>query len=125
VDDHTVEVDFTQPYAPFLQAASTAQLGFWSPKVLESSADQLKTGGPDVSIGSGPFVLSMYTPDQELVFTRNDDYACGPDGEKAPKIKTLRVEILPEASVRAGVLGSGEAQVASKLAPSAVSGLGD
>lgn len=125
IDDHTVEVDFTQPYAPFLQAASTAQLGFWSPKVLESSADQLKAGGPDVSIGTGPFVLSEYTADQELVFTRNDDYAWGPDGVKAPKIKTLRVEILPEASVRAGVLSSGEAQVASKLPPNLVSGLGD
>jgi len=124
IGDHTVEVDFAQPYAPFLQAASTAQLGFWSPKVLESSADQLKAGGPDVSIGTGPFVLSEYTADQELVFTRNDDYAWGPDGVKAPKIKTLRVEILPEASVRAGVLSSGEAQVASKLPPNVVSGLG-
>ena len=125
VGEHTVEVDFAQPYAPFLQAASTAQLGFWSPKVLASSADQLKAGGPDVSIGTGPFVLSEYTADQELVFTRNDDYAWGPDGAKAPKIKTLRVEILPEASVRAGVLSSGEAQIASKLPPNAVSGLGE
>lgn len=125
VGDHTVEVDFTQPYAPFLQAASTAQLGFWSPKVLKSSADQLKAGGPDVSIGTGPFVLSEYTADQELVFTRNDDYAWGPDGAEAPKIKTLRVEILPEASVRAGVLSSGEAQIASNLPPNAVSDLGD
>jgi peptide/nickel transport system substrate-binding protein len=125
IGDHTVEVDFTQPYAPFLQAASTAQLGFWSPEVLKSSADQLKAGGPDVSIGTGPFVLSEYTADQELVFTRNDDYTWGPDGAEKPKLKTLRVEILPEASVRAGVLSSGEAQIASKLPPNAVSGLGD
>jgi len=124
VSDHTVEVDFTSPYAPFLQAASTAQLGFWSPKVLKNSAAQLKAGGPDVNIGTGPFKLTEYTADQEIVYTRNDDYAWGPDGAKAPKVKTLRVEILPEASVRAGVLSSGEAQVASQLPPSTVKELG-
>ncbi|WP_336646143.1 ABC transporter substrate-binding protein [Microbacterium sp. USHLN186] len=123
--DYTVEVHFTQPYAPFLQAASTAQLGFWSPKVLSDSADQLKAGGPDVTVGTGPFVLSEYTADQEIVYTRNDDYAWGPEGSQAPKIKTLRVELLPEASVRAGVLSSGEADVASQLPPNTVADLGD
>ncbi|QMU98389.1 ABC transporter substrate-binding protein [Microbacterium esteraromaticum] len=125
VGEHTVAVSFTQPYAPFLQAASTAQLGFWSPKVLETSADQLAAGGPDVTVGTGPFVLSEYTADQEIVYTRNDDYAWGPDGAEAPKIKTLRVELLPEASVRAGVLSSGEADVATQLPPNSVADLGD
>ncbi|MFC4137312.1 MULTISPECIES: ABC transporter substrate-binding protein [unclassified Microbacterium] len=125
VDPHTVEVSFTQPYAPFLQAASTAQLGFWSPKVLKSSADKLAAGGPDVSVGTGPFVLSEYTADQEIVYTRNDDYAWGPEGAKTPKVETLRVEILPEASVRAGVVSSGEADVASQLPPNVVGDLGD
>lgn len=123
--EHTVEVSFTQPYAPFLQAASTAQLGFWSPKVLETSADQLAAGGPDVTVGTGPFVLSEYTADQEIVYTRNDDYAWGPEGARAPKIQTLRVELLPEASVRAGVLSSGEADVATQLPPNVVADLGD
>ncbi|WP_313478293.1 ABC transporter substrate-binding protein [Microbacterium sp.] len=123
--EHTIEVSFTQPYAPFLQAASTAQLGFWSPKVLETSADQLAAGGPDVTVGTGPFVLSEYTADQEIVYTRNDDYAWGPDGAQAPKIQTLRVELLPEASVRAGVLSSGEADVATQLPPNVVADLGD
>ncbi|MFE6733314.1 ABC transporter substrate-binding protein [Microbacterium sp. NPDC057650] len=124
IDAHTVEVGFTQPYAPFLQAASTAQLGFWSPKVLKSSADKLAAGGPDVNVGTGPFVLSEYTADQEIVYTRNDDYAWGPDGAKKPAIKTLRVDILPEASVRAGVVSSGEADVASQLPPNVVGDLG-
>lgn len=124
IDPHTVEVDFTKPYAPFLQAASTAQLGFWSPKVIKSAGDQIKAGGPDVNVGTGPFTMTAYTANQEIVYTRNDDYAWGPDGAKAPKVKTLRVELLPEASVRAGVVGSGEAQIASNLPPSAVKSLG-
>lgn len=122
---HTVEVRFSQPYAPFLQAASTAQLGFYSPKALASSADKLKAGGPGITVGTGPFVLTEYTPKQELVYTRNDDYAWGPHDAKAPAFKTLRVQILPEASVRSRVVGSGEADIAGQLPPSAVADLGD
>ncbi|MGY1551848.1 ABC transporter substrate-binding protein [Microbacterium sp. A588] len=125
IDEFTVEVNFTQPYSPFLQAASTAQLGFYSPAVLESSADQLKAGGPDVTVGTGPFELTEYTPDQELVYTRNPDYAWGPDGAEAAKFETLRVEILPEASVRAGVVESGEADLASNLPPNLAATLPD
>jgi len=116
-DEYTVEVEFTQPYAPFLQAASTANLGFYSPAVLESSADQLQAGGPGITVGTGPFELTEYTPDQELVYTRNPDYAWGPDGAGAAKFETLRVEILPEASVRSGVVESGEADLASNIPP--------
>ncbi|TFV81963.1 ABC transporter substrate-binding protein [Microbacterium sp. dk485] len=117
VDDSTVRVSFTQPYAPFLQAASTALLGFYSPAVLEESADQLKAGGPGITVGTGPFELTEYTPDQEIVYTRNDDYAWGPSGGDAAQFETLRVEILPEASVRAGVVESGEADLASNIPP--------
>ncbi|WEK60109.1 MAG: ABC transporter substrate-binding protein [Candidatus Microbacterium colombiense] len=125
IDDYTVKVSFTQPYAPFLQAASTPQLGFYSPAVLAESADQLKAGGPGITVGTGPFELTEYTPDQEIVYTRNDDYAWGPHGEKAPAFETLRVEIQPEASVRAGVVESGESDLASNIPPNLAKDLGD
>lgn len=121
VDEHTVRVRFSQPYAPFLQAASTALLGFYSPAVLSSKADQLKAGGPDVNVGTGPFELTEYTPDQDIVYTRNDDYTWGPDGGGKPAFKTLRVDILPEASVRIGALSSGQADVVTNLPPNLVS----
>ncbi|BDV30755.1 ABC transporter substrate-binding protein [Microbacterium terricola] len=125
VDEHTVTVEFTQPYAPFLQAASTALLGFYSPAVLAESADELKAGGPGITVGTGPFELTDYTPDQEIVYTRNDDYAWGPDGQGAPKFETLRVEILPEAAVRTGVVESGEADLASNIPPNLAAELPD
>ena len=125
IDEHTVKVSFSQPYAPFLQAASTPQLGFYSPAVLEKSADQLKAGGPGITVGTGAVELTEYTPDQESVSPRNDDYAWGPHDEKAPKFETLRVEIQPEASVRAGVVESGEADLASNIPPNLAKDLGD
>lgn len=125
VDAHTVTVRFSQPYAPFLQAASTAQLGFYSPKVLASSADDLKAGGPGITVGTGPFELTDYTPDQEIVYTRNADYAWAPEGAEAPGFETLRVQILPEPSVRVGVVSSGEADLVSQIPPNLVSEVGD
>jgi peptide/nickel transport system substrate-binding protein len=128
VDEYTVAVNFTTPYAPFLQAASTSLLGFYSPKVLETSADKLKTGGPDVTIGTGPFILESYTPDQELVYTANPDYNWGPEnaGHLGPtEIKNLTIRILPETSVRTGALTSGEVQIATNLTPSTISQVGD
>lgn len=125
IDEYTVAVSFTQPYAPFLSAASTPLLGFYSTKALEAGTAKLKVGGPDINIGTGPFVLSEYTPNQEIVYTRNDDYAWGPQGQKAPAIETLRVSLVLEPSVRTGMLNSDEAQVVSELPPSAVSSVDD
>ena len=123
--DFTVEVRFTQPYAPFLQAASTALLGFYSPAVLADSADLLKAGGPGVTVGTGPFELTEYTAEQELVYTRNADYAWGPNGAGAAAFETLRVQLLPEASVRVGVVSSGEVDLASNIPPNLVSELAE
>jgi len=121
VDPTTVKVTFAQPYAPFLQAASTAQLGFYAPKVLKEHSADLAAGGKGISVGTGPFQISSYTPDQEIVYTRNAKYAWAPEGEKAPAFKTLRVQILPEASVRSGSVSSGEIDLASQLPPNLVS----
>ncbi|MGV8969087.1 MAG: ABC transporter substrate-binding protein [Microbacteriaceae bacterium] len=128
VDEFTVKMTFSEPYAPFLQAVSTASLGFYSPKVLAEKADQLKTGGPGVTVGTGPFVLTEYVPDQELVFAANNDYQWGPensDHQGPTELDTLTVSIVPEAAVRTGALTSGEAQVATDISPSTVSQLTD
>ncbi|MDQ4213042.1 ABC transporter substrate-binding protein [Microbacterium capsulatum] len=123
VDPTTVKVTFSQPYAPFLQAASTAQLGFYAPKVLKDHAADLAAGGKGITVGTGPFELSGYTPNQEIVYTRNAKYAWAPEGMKAPAFQTLRVRILPEASARSGSVASGEIDLASQLPPNLVAAL--
>lgn len=128
IDEHTVAVNFSKPYAPFLQAASTSLLGFYSPAVLESSADKLKTGGPDVTIGTGPFILESYTPDQELVYSANPEYHWAPENASnvgPVAIESLTIRILPENSVRAGAVSEGEADLATNLTPTDVGGLSD
>lgn len=128
VDDFTVRVNFTKPYAPFLQAISTAKLGFYSPAVLETKAGQLAAGGPGISVGTGPYTMTEYVPNQKIVFTANPDYNWAPEGSEhqgPATINTLVFRILTESSVRTGALTSGEVQVAGSIAANTVSQIGD
>jgi len=123
VDDRTVVVSLNRPYAPLLQGLSTTYLGFFSPAVLESSADQLAAGGPGITVGTGPWILDRYVEGQEIAFTKNPDYDWAPanalhTGPVHPDELVYR--ILPEGSVRAGALTSGEIDVASNVSPSDV-----
>lgn len=115
----------SEPFAPLLANLSTPSLGFYSPKVLaEKTQDQLKAGGPEVNVGTGPFVMTKLVAKQEIVFEPNKDYAWAPalktaDGvfEGTAKLDTLTVRIVPEESGRVGAMQSGDAQVAVNLTP--------
>lgn len=116
------------PYGPLLTNLSTAFAGFYSPKVLaEKTQDQLRAGGPGISVGTGPFVLSAYTPNQQLVFTRNEAYRWAPEGaaNQGPAyLDRLVVRIIPEESGRAGAIAADEAQVAVNLTPNGIAQAG-
>ena len=122
VDQYTVKVSFKQAFAPFLQAASTPYLGFYSPKTIKENGPKLGSGGA-VDVGTGPFVFSGYTKGQSAVFTRNPAYAWAPKGAAntgAPYLDKLTVRFLPEASVRIGALTSGQVQVSYAIPSSDV-----
>ncbi|MER7186978.1 ABC transporter substrate-binding protein [Streptomyces hyaluromycini] len=119
VDAYTAKVTFSKPFAPFLQAASTTYLGFYSPKALKANAGKLAAGGA-ADVGSGPFVFSGYTKGQSAVLTRNPKYAWGPAtaAHTGPAhLDKLVFRFLPTASVRAGALTSGQVQVAKAIPP--------
>jgi peptide/nickel transport system substrate-binding protein len=128
LSEYEVAVNFSQPYAPFLQGLSLPQLGFYSPQVLEQSAADLKAGGPGITVGTGPFVLSEYTPDQELVFTANPDYNWAPedsDHQGQAASDRLVIRILPETASRVGAITSGDADVAADFTPDMAAQVGE
>lgn len=121
-------VNFRQPYAPFLQGLSLPQLGFYSPTVLAESAEDLKAGGPGITVGTGPFVLSEYIPNQQLVFTANPDYNWPPQGsvhQGRAASDTLIIRILPETASRVGAINRGEVDVAADFTPNMAAQLED
>lgn len=111
---YTVEVDFSRPFTPFLQAASTTYLGIASPKSLTQNASHLCAGGT-YSVGSGPFVESARVPGQSVTFTRNPDYGWGPQGSghSGPAyLSKYTIDFLPDDSTRVGSLTSSQVDAA-------------
>jgi peptide/nickel transport system substrate-binding protein len=126
IDEYTVAIELNEPFAPLLQGLSTAYLGFFSPAVLASSADQLLAGGPGVTVGTGPWILDNYVTGQQITFVKNPDYQWGPstaDNTGPAYADSLVYRILPENSVRAGDLTSGGLDVAGNVSPSDVATL--
>ncbi len=113
--EYEVEFTFRRPFVTFLSALATTNLGIYSPTALAEHADDLRTGGPGISVGSGPYVLSELVADQEIVYTANPDYAWGPDGGGVPAIDRLVVRVVPEESVRIGAFNSGDVTAVGRV----------
>ena len=121
--DYEVAFTFRRPFVTFLQALATTNLGIYSPTALAEHADDLKTGGPGISVGSGPYILSELVADQEIVYTANPDYTWGPDGGGVPAIDRLVVRIVPEESVRIAAFNSGDVDAVGRVSPTALADL--
>ena len=84
VDDKTVEITLTKALPSFLESL-TLPGGYIVP---EDDTDF--TNGP---IGTGPYKVSEYTPQQQLTLVANDTYWGG-----APAVKTAIIKVIPQQS---------------------------
>ncbi len=112
VDAATVQVRFASPYAPFLSAVSTTNLGLQSPASFSSKCDTL--------VGSGPFTLAGWQHGQAVTLRQNPKYGWAPKGaanQGPAHLSEVIYRFLPDETVRVGVLSSGQAQVAQSLTP--------
>ncbi|MFE3197650.1 ABC transporter substrate-binding protein [Embleya sp. NPDC055664] len=125
LDPATVKISFTKPFAPFLQAASTAYLGFYSPQTLAANGDKLCAGGPQL-VGTGPFRFAAHTKGQSLTLENNPAYNWAPAGAKhqgAAYLDKLTFRFLTEDSVRVGAFAGGQVDIAGSIPPVNVKGL--
>ncbi|MBY2925039.1 ABC transporter substrate-binding protein [Rhizobium leguminosarum] len=109
VDDDTVSFTLKRVYAPFLDYV--ASLEILSPAAFASS--QLKSGGTEIA-GTGPFILKRYAKGQEIQFVKNPSYKWAPKNaaHQGPAyLDDVTYRFLPESSVRAGALTSGQVDV--------------
>jgi len=75
VDESTVALHLSEPFAPLLDSLSQVYLGMASPSALE------QWGPTDYQfhqVGTGPFRFVEYIPNDHLTLARNPDYAWGP-----------------------------------------------
>ncbi|MFE5408128.1 ABC transporter substrate-binding protein [Microbacterium sp. NPDC056569] len=115
-DEHTVIVNFSEPSAQFLQATSTFSLGLLSPATAAVSQADRCLGD---FIGSGPFSVQSYTPNEGAVLERRDGYEWGPStaghtGEAY--LDTITYKVVPESGNRTGSLQSGQIDATTGIA---------
>ncbi|MFO7321922.1 MAG: ABC transporter substrate-binding protein [Chloroflexota bacterium] len=111
IDDYTVVVRFSSPYAPFLNSVSTPYLAPTSPTAVETLGDDY---GVTSVVGTGPFRLESYVPNSEVVLTRYEDYNWGSEelfGMSGPaNFERIVFRIIQEPATRLAALESGEVQ---------------
>lgn len=110
VDDYDIVIKFTSPYAPFFDSVAQPQMGIVSPTAYAKAGSA--NWGITTLVGTGPYLLSSYTPNSEVVLERNDKYWGGVRTEYTglARIKTIDYKIITEPSSRFASLQTGETQ---------------
>lgn len=102
----TVVIHLRAPYASFIYNLSRLAIG-----IVPKDSGAALAQGP---VGTGPFKFVRMTPDEEIILARNPDYFGA-----VPKIRRVRMRVVPEAIVRALELRKGTADIGGvdSLAP--------
>jgi peptide/nickel transport system substrate-binding protein len=116
VDEYTVKIHLSRPYAPLLDASSQVYLGMASPAALAQ-------WGADYQfhqVGTGPFKFVEYVPNDHLTLAHNPDYAWGPaifENQGLARLDQIEFRFFVDAATRAPALETGEAHVMGEMPP--------
>jgi len=103
VDDYTVKLYLSKPYAPFLQDVAGAQPIF--PRhIWENVNEPEKLLTPEAVIGTGPYKLVDYNKEQgTYLYTANNDYYAGKPIAKEIKFVKVSTQMSPSALTEGSV----------------------
>jgi len=119
VDEHTVQIHLSEPFAPLLDALSQVYLGMVSPAAVEQWGDEYQLH----QVGTGPFIFAEYVPGDHLLLQRNPDYAWGPpvyssrDAVTAPRLEEIEFRFFKDPAIRSPALETGEVDVMGEIPP--------
>ena len=116
-DDHTVVLHMSHPDPVILPALATFNAGIMPEKLVMAApgADlEAKSAAyAEHALGSGPFMLTSWKRNSEMVLTRNPYYwKTAPDGTKLPYLDAIKFEIIPDDATRILKLRAGELDIA-------------
>jgi peptide/nickel transport system substrate-binding protein len=112
VDAHTVKVSLSVPYAPLIGYLSWQYFPIVSKAFYQANNGDLK----QKTMGSGPFVIDQFTPDQVITFKKNPNYW----QQGLPYLDAMEWTILPDDQARVAALRGKDVQNADFLDHQAV-----
>jgi len=119
VDAAHARFHLTEPDSALAESLSQPWLAIESPTGIARGMDA-NCAAP---VGTGPFVVESWTPQQQVDLVRNDDYATSaPEAthEGAPHLDRIVWRFIPDAATRYAALQSGEVQVIDNPQPDAI-----
>ncbi|HET92145.1 MAG TPA: ABC transporter substrate-binding protein [Chloroflexi bacterium] len=115
VDEYTVQIYLSEPFAPFLDTLSQVYLGMASPAAVEQWGDEYQLH----QVGSGPFVFAEYVPGDHILLRRNPDYAWGPTvyRHETAQLEEIEFRFFTDPATRSPALETGEVDVMGEIPP--------
>lgn len=105
IDETTVQVNLSKPYAPLISYLSWMYYPIVSKKFYEENDGDLKMK----TMGSGPFVLEEFVPDQVIKLSRNPHYW----KDDLPYLDGIEWVIMPDDQARVAALRGNQVMGAS------------
>lgn len=113
-DDHTVVFQLSQARASFLDtmAFPVSSMGIFPKEIIEGKGTDEITA--DDLVGTGPYKLVEWLPDQHLLYARFEDHWAtegdrdGMGGNKVPYFDEIQLDVVPEPATRVAGLETGE-----------------
>jgi peptide/nickel transport system substrate-binding protein len=115
VDEYTVRVHLSEPFAPLLDSLSQVYLGMASPTAVE-------TWGSDYQlhqVGTGPFIFIEYAPQDHLLLRRNPDYAWRPEVylHETAQVDEIEFRFFVDSATRSPALETDEVDIMGEIPP--------
>ncbi len=107
VDEHTIQMIFPAPFPNLLYNLSVSFSGIMSKAAFEKYGDEY---GTKYAVGTGPFMLKEWVPNDHLLLVKNPDYNWAPEwtGHTGPaNVDEILFRIIPEDATRLAELQAG------------------
>ena len=128
-DDKTVVIHLTEPDSAILSKLTYNAVAILDSKVAKENGatdaedaaetDTARNYLDNASAGSGMYVLTKYTPNEEIVLEKNENYW----GENASNVEKYIIQLQGDANTQMMTLSSGDVDVALNLTDDTVSEL--
>jgi peptide/nickel transport system substrate-binding protein len=116
VDDATVKIVFTSPYAPFLTLLGASWWRTLPPQFAKDNAEGMSLTPP----GTGPFIIKEYVAGSHATLVRNPDYNWAPSfyNRQGPALLDgIDWQIIEESGTRTATLQNGELDLIEEIVP--------
>ena len=110
VDDYTVKLITSYPFAPLLSKLASSKCAIVPEEYTKECDAESDTAFQEAPVGTGPFKFDSWTPNNEFKVVRNDDYWAG-----TPKCTSIVCRVIPEATSLTIALETGEVDMVESV----------